>query len=1064
MTDTQPDPDRPRPPDDILADEPPGAGRAEIGSGPEGAEGLARWAAVAGRRSLIRRSGLFDADWYCRHYPPAALSDLDPLEHYLARGVAAQAAPGPLFDPVAYLRRAWHLRPGIDDPLSHYLQRGFADGFGAVSLAGCRAADPSGRPVEPLFSLPATSARPSIAVVAHVFYVELFDEICEALALLPYRFTLLATTDTPEKRQRIEDEFAARPLDAVLTVRVAPNRGRNFGPWLTGLRHAVAAHDLVLHLHTKKSLHGGAERVAWRQALLRTLLPATGVVNGLIERFLADPALGVLIAAPGEEMRYWGYNWLSNRHLAQPLFDRLGLAAPVPPGMFDYPPGGMFWARTRSIARLLEHDWTEQDFPPEIGQTDGTIMHAIERVIVLMAAEAGYGFAELDYEHGLCRPGWSSRNLGQYRRATHDGLLDTIEQVDTVSFDLFDTLLTRICLTPGAVHRYVGLLAARRYPGADDYVARRAGAEAALRRDRGQGGDVDLDEIHARFAADAGAGWTAEAVAFVQREEVELDQRTLRPRAVVLEALAQARRRGRRIVLTSDSYLPRRRFDAMLDRFGLRDRIDEIYLSSERRARKDRGDLWTLVAAAEQGARVAEAQSAGSARPLPMVGHSAEPEQGETDGDGRRTLLHVGDNEQSDIQRTADIGIRHFHVLSPATLFTLRGLDPGPGPDGERPLGDELLLGPVACRLFNSPYHAVDQAGPVLLSEPEDAGAVLFGPLLFAFVAWLIQHPATPHVERLFFVSREGWFLKRLYDAVRGASGRDDLPPSRYFHASRRAVLAAAQGRGFDPEPVLRGAGFKGSLADFLLARLGLVADDTLGHRHRIISLPRDNDLVRCVMELMRGPIEAHAQTSLRAFTAYAEASGITAPGPSGFVDVGYSATMQTAIQTVFGRPLIGLYMGVSHDAAQVRRSGGHAFGAFADGDVASFTGGYGLMIEAFLTAPHGQVTGYDDSATPPAPLFRHDGTAQRLFPTLERMYRGVEDYALELIGCYGPGLLDVAFRPQAATAMLQAVRDGRLRLSPAVGAALSVEDDFCGSGEIAVFGTPSAGMPPVAP
>ena len=90
------------------------------------------------------------------------------------------------------------------------------------------------------------------------------------------------------------------------------------------------------------------------------------------------------------------------------------------------------------------------------------------------------------------------------------------------------------------------------------------------------------------------------------------------------------------------------------------------------------------------------------------------------------------------------------------------------------------------------------------------------GPLVFAFVAWLARHPAVPHLRRLFFVSREGWFLRRLYDAVREETGRMDLPPSSYLHCSRRAALAAAQGRGLDPDAVLRGAGFNGSLAAFL--------------------------------------------------------------------------------------------------------------------------------------------------------------------------------------------------------------------------------------------------------
>ena len=212
------------------------------------------------------------------------------------------------------------------------------------------------------------------------------------------------------------------------------------------------------------------------------------------------------------------------------------------------------------------------------------------------------------------------------------------------------------------MRRYLAWQVARYFPEAGDYAAKRVAAEETARRERP--GDVDLDEIHACFRREAGPGWSEAALLFVEREEVALDARTLRSRPIMLEAMQAARMAAKRIVLTSDSYLARRQFDAMLAPFiGL---TDAVYLSSERRARKDDGSLWRLV----------------------------------RDEEGAAPLLHVGDNEHSDIQNTADAGIRHFHVMSPAMLFGLSGLDAGAEPDGERPLGDEILLGPVAAHLF----------------------------------------------------------------------------------------------------------------------------------------------------------------------------------------------------------------------------------------------------------------------------------------------------------------------------------------------------------------------------
>ncbi|MCQ8278948.1 hypothetical protein NFI95_10870 [Acetobacteraceae bacterium KSS8] len=972
--------------------------------------GLRRRAALRARREAVLRSGLFDEAWYLSHHPAARNSDLAPVDHYLSWGVAVRAAPGPLFDPEDFLRRAWRLVPGIDDPLGAFLEQTHhearplyrADESGAVP----------GRVSEPLRLLPALSRAPDLAVMVHAFHPDLFGEICDALRFVPGRYTLLVSITQAAHEAQIRDAVSKHGLPADLVVAVCANRGRNFGPMLVRFRHAIRAHEFVLHLHTKRSLYRFGGLDAWRTSLLRTLLPAQAVVRGFLQAFEDDPSLGILSPAPAEAVRPWTYSWLRNRDVAKVLFARLGLSGALPEDGFDFPAGGMFWARTQAIAPLLDHPWRDEDFPEEQGQTDGTIAHAIERSIILVAAKTGFGFREIDAVQGVMRLGWGSRNLDLYPEFDAADLTRELSASEIASFDVFDTLLTRLCLSPDAVQRFIGHAVARRFPAATGYVRRRRLAEQrarSLRADK----EVDLAEIHAQFREDADEGWCEAALAFVEAEEIALDLRTLRPRHAVIAALRDAKEAGRRTILVSDSYLTRAQLDAMLERFGLASLADEIYLSSERRARKDRGDLWDLVRRSEPGA-----------------------------------LFHVGDNAHSDIQNTADRDLRHLHVLSPAALFRSHGLLPADCGDD---LATDILLGPAAEFLFNSPWPESGAEHPVWLREPEEAGALLLGPLLFSFAAWLIRHPATRLVKRLLFVSREGYFLKRMVDAVVRESGRTDLPETLYFQCSRRAALAALQGCGLDVEAVLKGAGFNGSLQDFLLARIGFAANASLGFQRVKLSLPRDNELLRCTMDLLRDPIEAHGARAAQGLRAYAEAAGI-GQGPSAFVDVGYSGTMQAALQRVTGVPLVGLYMGVSHAAAQVREAGGHAFGAFADGDVADFTGGFGLMLEAFLTAPHGQVVGYDTEATPPAPLFRSVGYSQTVFSQLERFYAGAERYALDMLRCWGADMLDLHYPPSAATAMLAALRNGRLRLDPLLTASLSVEDDFCGNGEIAVF------------
>ena len=50
----------------------------------------------------------------------------------------------------------------------------------------------------------------------------------------------------------------------------------------------------------------------------------------------------------------------------------------------------MFWAKTDALKKLFEHGWKYEDFPEEPLPIDGTISHAIERVLGYVAQDAGY--------------------------------------------------------------------------------------------------------------------------------------------------------------------------------------------------------------------------------------------------------------------------------------------------------------------------------------------------------------------------------------------------------------------------------------------------------------------------------------------------------------------------------------------------------------------------------------------------------------------------------------------------------------------------------------------------
>lgn len=354
--------------------------------------------------------------------------------------------------------------------------------------------------------------------------------------------------------------------------------------------------------------------------------------------------------------------------------------------------------------------------------------------------------------------------------------------------------------------------------------------------------------------------------------------------------------------------------------------------------------------------------------------------------------------------------------------------------------------------------------------QPETFGPLLFGPVLFAFMAWLIRHPAVSRLDRLYFVSREGWMLEKLYNAMRERLALE-LPHGVYLHGSRRALLAAqmgaqaSAGAGRIDATLLTSSSpwFEGSVEGLLLARIGFIpvragADDAAR-----ITLMRDAAIVHCVAELMGDEIGAHVRRAYAGFASYAEARGLLetkGDGRSrmGVVDVGYSATMQSAIQKTLGIGLAGFYMAVTEAARKVAGEGGYAFGAFAQGAAAAeFGGEFGLLLEAVLSAPHGQVIGYTvpdrhhpaqsgAAPRPSEPIFDAQGASQRRFPILERLHAGIQAFCLERLATHG---LQPEADPFAALRRLG--KDG-IAVPSELRSALFVEDAFCGNGEIDVL------------
>ncbi len=76
----------------------------------------------------IKRSGLFDTEWYLNEYPDVRVKGLDPVEHYLRFGAREGRNPSRLFRTNEYLSRYPDVRAAGANPFLHFILHGAAEG------------------------------------------------------------------------------------------------------------------------------------------------------------------------------------------------------------------------------------------------------------------------------------------------------------------------------------------------------------------------------------------------------------------------------------------------------------------------------------------------------------------------------------------------------------------------------------------------------------------------------------------------------------------------------------------------------------------------------------------------------------------------------------------------------------------------------------------------------------------------------------------------------------------------------------------------------------------------
>ena len=279
---------------------------------------------------------------------------------------------------------------------------------------------------------------------------------------------------------------------------------------------------------------------------------------------------------------------------------------------------------------------------------------------------------------------------------------------EVVSFDVFDTLLHRPFSEPTALFYVLG----ERLDIPDFRTLRTRAEQTARQRQMAESGtgEITLSQIYEVLHEETGLDPDAGAAL-----ESETEIALCLPDPYMQKVWALVRKAGRRIVVTTDMYLPRATIEAMLEKCGFTG-YEQLFLSGEADCGKYDGRLF---------AKVKEALPAGS-------------------------YAHIGDSRGSDVSRAQAAGFTAVHFPNIHELGA-----------PYRPPHMSWMVGSAYRGMVDRRLYAMEQCDPAY-----EYGYKCGGILVLGFCGFLHEQAQRTGAQRILFLSRDGYLVKQVYDRL----------------------------------------------------------------------------------------------------------------------------------------------------------------------------------------------------------------------------------------------------------------------------------------------------------
>jgi len=232
------------------------------------------------------------------------------------------------------------------------------------------------------------------AVIVNLYYMEMLEMYWKYLVNIPSEIKIFVISSNEQLLSKLSELIAEYQCSNFVLLNKL-NRGRDISALLVASKKIIMDYKYVCFIHDKKSKykHKEGDVNRWVYGLWHNMLASTAYIRNLLRLFEEKETLGVLV--PPEPMgdhinAGYGDTWGGNYNNVVKLLEMLEVGMKIDRENKPITLGTVFWCRTKALKKLFEYEWKYEDFDEEPLANDGTISHAVERVIGFVAKDSGY--------------------------------------------------------------------------------------------------------------------------------------------------------------------------------------------------------------------------------------------------------------------------------------------------------------------------------------------------------------------------------------------------------------------------------------------------------------------------------------------------------------------------------------------------------------------------------------------------------------------------------------------------------------------------------------------------